>query len=62
MASFHLICCEPKLTPKIENDFGTAGVNITQVGNFTKVPYKYTLTPLASVEKLVKKGAGRGKI
>ncbi|KFY24932.1 hypothetical protein V493_04935 [Pseudogymnoascus sp. VKM F-4281 (FW-2241)] len=45
-----------------KNDFGNAGVNITQVGNFTKVPYKYTLTKLKSVEKVVKRGAGLGKI
>lgn len=53
---------QTKLIPKIENDFGNAGVNITQVGNFTKVPYKYTLTKLKSVEKVVKRGAGLGKI
>ncbi|KFY01828.1 hypothetical protein V495_06144 [Pseudogymnoascus sp. VKM F-4514 (FW-929)] len=45
-----------------ENDFGTAGVNITQVGDFTEAPYAYTLTPLASVEEVVKASAGRGKI
>ncbi|KAH6639465.1 pectin lyase fold/virulence factor [Boeremia exigua] len=45
-----------------KNDFGKAGVNITQVGNFTKAPYKYKLTPLKEVTKVVKKGAGIGKI
>ncbi|OBT58813.1 hypothetical protein VE04_01367 [Pseudogymnoascus sp. 24MN13] len=45
-----------------KNDFGRSGVNITQKGNFTKAPYKYKLTPLKSVEGLVKQGAGRGKI
>ena len=45
-----------------ENDFGRATVNITQVGNFTKAPYKYKLTPLKSVTKVVKNGAGIGKI
>lgn len=45
-----------------ENDFGKAGVNITQVGNFTKAPYKYKLTSLKDVTKVVKKGAGLGKV
>ena len=45
-----------------KNDFGKATVNITQVGNFTKAPYKYKLTKLKEVEKIVKKGAGLGKI
>lgn len=45
-----------------ENDWGTAGVNITQVGNFKKAPYKFKLTPLALVAPLVKLGAGVGKI
>ncbi|EUC44970.1 polysaccharide lyase family 1 protein [Bipolaris oryzae ATCC 44560] len=45
-----------------KNDFGKAGVNITQVGNFTQAPYKYNLTPLSKVEDVVKKGAGLGKI
>jgi hypothetical protein len=45
-----------------ENDWGPAKINITQVGNFTKAPYKYKLTPLKSVEKIVKAGAGLGKI
>lgn len=45
-----------------ENDFGKATVNITQVGNFTKAPYKYKLTPLKDVTKIVKNGAGIGKI
>jgi pectate lyase len=44
------------------NDWGKATINITQVGNFTKAPYKYKLTPLKQVEKLVKAGAGLGKI
>jgi pectate lyase len=56
------ICCGIRLIGKIENDFGTAGVNITQVGDFTEAPYAYTLTPLASVEEVVKASAGRGKI
>ncbi|KFY14214.1 hypothetical protein V492_02779 [Pseudogymnoascus sp. VKM F-4246] len=45
-----------------ENDFGTAGVNITQKGDFTEAPYKFILTELASVEEVVKAGAGTGKI
>jgi pectate lyase len=45
-----------------ENDFGKARVNITQVGNFTKAPYKYKLTSLKDVSKVVKKNAGIGKI
>lgn len=45
-----------------ENDFGKATVNITQVGNFTKAPYRYKLTPLKDVAKIVKNGAGIGKV
>ncbi|KAG7285061.1 hypothetical protein NEMBOFW57_009681 [Staphylotrichum longicolle] len=45
-----------------KNDWGTAGVNITQVGNFKKAPYKFKLTPLVLVAPLVKLGAGVGKI
>jgi pectate lyase len=45
-----------------ENDFGEATVNITQVGNFTEAPYRYKLTPLRDVAKVVKGGAGIGKI
>ena len=45
-----------------ENDWGKATINITQVGNFTKAPYKYQLTPLRQVQKIVKAGAGLGKI
>ncbi|GAB7359998.1 hypothetical protein MBLNU230_g7523t1 [Neophaeotheca triangularis] len=45
-----------------KNDWGNAGVNITQIGTFTKVPYKYKLTPLKRVPQVVKKGAGVGKI
>ena len=45
-----------------ENDFGEATVNITQVGNFTKAPYKYQLTSLKELKKVVKAGAGLGKI
>lgn len=44
------------------NDWGNATVNITQVGTFTKAPYKYKLTPLEKVEELVKAGAGIGKV
>ncbi|KAF1849751.1 polysaccharide lyase family 1 protein [Cucurbitaria berberidis CBS 394.84] len=50
------------LTVCLENDFGKATVNITQVGNFTQAPYKYKLTTLKKLEKVVKKGAGLGKI
>jgi pectate lyase len=45
-----------------ENDFGTATVNITQIGNFTRAPYKYSLTPLQQVSKVVKAGAGLGQL
>lgn len=45
-----------------ENDFGGSGVNITQVGNFTSVPYRYKLTPLKDVPALVVKYSGLGKI
>lgn len=50
------------LTTLTENDFGGAGVNITQVGDFTKADYKYKLTPLLLVQPLVKLGVGVGKI
>ncbi|KAM7204707.1 polysaccharide lyase [Naviculisporaceae sp. PSN 640] len=45
-----------------KNDWGGAGVNITHVGNFTRAPYKYRLTPLFLVAPVVKLGAGVGKI
>ncbi|KAL2142889.1 hypothetical protein VTI28DRAFT_657 [Corynascus sepedonium] len=45
-----------------KNDWGKATVNITQVGNFEKAPYKFKLTPLLLVEPIVKLGAGVGKI
>jgi pectate lyase len=45
-----------------KNDFGKATVNITQIGNFAKAPYRYKLTPLKQIEKVVKSGAGLGKI
>jgi len=45
-----------------ENDWGPASVNITQVGTFTKAPYKFKLTPLPLVPLVVKLGAGVGKI
>jgi pectate lyase len=50
------------LTIIVANDFGKATINITQVGNFTKAPYKYKLTPLKQVSKVIKAGAGLGKI
>ncbi len=50
------------LTGVAENDWGQATINITQVGDFKKAPYKYKLTPLPLVTLLVKLGAGVGKI
>jgi pectate lyase len=50
------------LTYTVENDWGPATINITQVGNFTEAPYAYALTPLADVSDVVKAGAGLGKI
>ncbi|KDQ24486.1 polysaccharide lyase family 1 protein [Pleurotus ostreatus PC15] len=44
------------------SDFGTGKNNITATGNFTSVPYTYTLTPLTSVRSTVTSGAGVGKI
>ena len=44
------------------NDFGGSVVNITQVGNFTSVPYAYTLTPLSDVPALVVRYSGLNKI
>ncbi|KAG6817350.1 hypothetical protein H0H87_009949 [Tephrocybe sp. NHM501043] len=46
----------------LANDFGTGKNNITAVGNFTSVPYSYTLTPLANVRSTVTAGAGISKI
>lgn len=45
-----------------ENDWGPASINITQVGDFKKAPYKYKLTPLPLVAPIVKLGAGVGRI
>ncbi|KAL2126899.1 hypothetical protein VTI74DRAFT_11648 [Chaetomium olivicolor] len=45
-----------------KNDWGPATINITQVGNFQKAPYKYKLTPLPLVAPIIKLGAGVGKI
>ncbi|KAK3293109.1 pectin lyase fold/virulence factor [Chaetomium fimeti] len=44
------------------NDWGKATVNITQVGDFKKAPYKFKLTPLPLVAPIVKLGAGVGRI
>jgi pectate lyase len=62
--SSHAVQSQEKNTDirNIENDWGPATINITRVGNFTKAPYKYKLTSLAKVQKVVKKGAGLGKI
>jgi pectate lyase len=45
-----------------ENYFGKAAVNITNVGNFTKAPYKYKLTDLYELPFTVLAGAGVGQI
>ncbi|KAM3416874.1 hypothetical protein BST61_g8462 [Cercospora zeina] len=45
-----------------ENDFGKADVNITRVGTFEKAPYEYSLTPLQTVDSVVKKNAGIGNV
>ncbi|KAF5556289.1 pectate lyase 1 [Fusarium napiforme] len=45
-----------------KNDWGKAGVNITQKGNFYKADYKYKLTPLKLVPTVAKLGAGVGRI
>jgi pectate lyase len=45
-----------------ENDFTSAGVNITRTGNFTRVDYGYTLTPLDMVKSVVLAGSRVGKI
>lgn len=50
------------LTMSSENDWGPASINITQVGDFKKAPYKYKLTPLPLVAPIVKLGAGVGRI
>ncbi|KAJ6501341.1 polysaccharide lyase family 1 protein [Mycena vulgaris] len=44
------------------NDWGTGKINITRTGDFTSVPYSYSLTALASVKAAVVAGAGVGKI
>lgn len=46
----------------VENDWGGAGVNITQEGDFYKADYKFKLTPLWLVKPLVWLGVGVGKI
>lgn len=46
----------------VGNDWGPAGVNITQVGDFTEVPYKYKLSPLFLVKTAAKLATGVGKI
>lgn len=46
----------------IGNDWGSAGVNITQVGDFTEAPYKYKLSPLFLVKTAAKLATGIGKI
>ena len=45
-----------------ENYFGKAAVNITNIGNFTKAPYKYKLTDLYELPFTVLAGAGVGQI
>ncbi|KAF5599098.1 pectate lyase 1 [Fusarium pseudocircinatum] len=45
-----------------KNDWGKAGVNITQKGNFYNADYKYKLTPLKLVPTVAKLGAGVGRI
>jgi pectate lyase len=60
--SSYQVILQKALTIPAENDFGKATVNITQVGNFTKAPYRYKLTPLKQVSKVIKAGAGLGKI
>ncbi|KAL1675868.1 polysaccharide lyase family 1 protein [Schizophyllum commune] len=45
-----------------DNDWGSGGINLTQTGTFTSVPYAYTLTPLDEVQAVVQAGAGVGKL
>ncbi|KAJ4315434.1 hypothetical protein N0V84_008381 [Fusarium piperis] len=45
-----------------KNDWGPAGVNITQKGTFYKADYKFKLTPLKLVPTVCKLGAGVGRI
>jgi pectate lyase len=61
LSALKLASCD-MLMAIIVNDFGKATINITQVGNFTKAPYKFKLTPLKQVAKTIKAGAGLGKI
>ena len=49
-------------TNTVENYFGDAAVNITNIGNFTKAPYKYKLTDLYELPFTVLAGVGVGKI
>ncbi|KAK2014525.1 pectate lyase [Colletotrichum eremochloae] len=44
------------------NDWGNAGVNITQKGTFFKAPYSFKLTPLPLLAPIIKLGAGVGRI
>lgn len=59
------ICCMPWImlnASVIANDWGKAGVNITQKGDFYKAPYKFKLTLLPLVAPVVKIGAGIGRV
>lgn len=55
-------CLTRMLIKKTENDWGNAGVNITQKGDFYKADYKFKLTPLKLVPAVAKLGAGVGRI
>ncbi len=44
------------------NDFGGSTVTITQVGIFTKAPYKYTLDPTSDVISEVMANSGVGRV
>jgi pectate lyase len=57
---YHRVC--GLIIPPAANDFGTGKINITRTGDFTSVPYSYSLTALASVKAAVMAGAGVGKI
>ena len=57
---FTILRCEAN--HRTENDWGNAGVNITQKGDFYKADYKFKLTPLKLVPAVVKLGAGIGRI
>lgn len=53
---------KPEANLSTKNYWGTAGVNITQKGNFYKADYRFKLTRLNLVPTICKLGASIGRI